>query len=318
MNSLASTVPIDAVPPLEAYYADREKVARERARLTAHAATVEKRHLTTRGTEEGWTGLDDFLDAESRVQADWARRVAFLDAPDPVAAVNRRRALLAAGWREVIAVARERYAGTLTYAANFDQYEQVGFWESLDLIGINAYFPLRSRLLDQEEGSELEPLLRARWETLLRDIDRWRAAIGLPARRVLFTELGYVARADSTLRPWASDGFAVLPAPEGDRVVVWRDRPWDRTERAAAVRALYDAHLAVDDDLLAGILWWKLTTVADHESFEPFALVIGPEAPWDPLPAALARFAVDLPWDRARTSLHGRLRALLRRAGPAG
>lgn len=307
MNGLASTVPVDAVPGLEEYYANREKVERERARILAHAGTVEERHLTTRGTEEGWDGLADFLDAEAAVQAEWARRVAFLDAPDPVAAINRRRALLDEGWRAVIAAARARFPGPLTYAANFDQYEQVGFWDALDLVGINAYFPLRSRLVEVENGAELEPLLRARWETLLRGIDAWRAAAGVPDHRVLFTELGYVARADSTLRPWAADGFAVLPGPEGDRVVVWADRPWDRTERAAAVSALYDAHVAVGGDLLAGILWWKLTTDPDHESFEPFALVIGPDAPWDPLREALARFAVELPWDRATSRVRAAL-----------
>jgi hypothetical protein len=307
MNSLASTVPVAAVPALEEYYANREKVERERRRILAHAETVAERHLTTRGTEEGWGGLDAFLDAESAVQAQWARRVAFLDEADPVAAINRRRTRLEAGWRGVVAAARARFAGPLTYAANFDQYEQVGFWGALDLVGINAYFPLRSRLLAEEGSAELEPLLAARWEGLLRGIDAWRRAAGVPAHRVLFTELGYVARANSTLRPWAADGFAVLPGPAGDRVVVWRDQPWDRIERAAAVNALYDAHRAVGGDLLAGILWWKLTTVPDHESFEPFALVIGPDAPWDPLREALARFAVELPWDRARA----RVRALL-------
>lgn len=307
MNSMTSTVPVEAVPELEEYYANREKVARERSRLLAHADEVAEGDLTTRGAEEGWESLSGFLDAESEVQAEWARRVAFLDSPDPVAAINRRRVLLEEGWRRVIAAARERFGGTLTYAANFDRYRQVGFWDALDLIGINSYFPLRSRLLDGDGGARLEPLLEARWESLLRGIDAWRASIGLPHRRVLFTELGYVARADSTMRPWAADGFAVLPAPEGDRLVAWRDRPVDREERAAAVRALYDAQLAVDPDLLAGLLWWKLTTDPAHEAVEPFALVIGPDAPPDPLRPALRRFAVDLPWARARARLRGPL-----------
>lgn len=308
MNSMTSTVAVEEIPELEEYYANREKVERERSRLLAHAEAVEERDLTTRGTDASWESLGAFLDSESAVQAAWARRVAFLDEPDPVAAINRRRTRLDAGWRGVVAAARERFAGTLTYAANFDRYDQVGFWDALDAIGINAYFPLRSRLVAGEgsagfEAGSLEPLLEARWETILRRLDAWRTRIGLPDTPVLFTELGYVARSESTLRPWAADGFAVLPAPEGDRLVVWRDRPWDRTERAAAVRALYDAHLAVGGDLLAGILWWKLTTDPSQESFEPFALVIGPDPPWDPTREALRRFAVDLPWDRARSAL---------------
>jgi hypothetical protein len=30
----------------------------------------------------------------------------------------------------------------LTYAANWDKYDQVSFWDELDFIGIQAYFPL--------------------------------------------------------------------------------------------------------------------------------------------------------------------------------
>ena len=45
-------------------------------------------------------------------------------------------------WRRVIASIREVYDGPLTYAANFDVYADVPFWDALDLVGIDAYFEL--------------------------------------------------------------------------------------------------------------------------------------------------------------------------------
>jgi hypothetical protein len=47
-----------------------------------------------------------------------------------------------ANWSSVIAAVRMRYHGTLTYAANWDGYTPVTFWDLLDLAGIDAYFPL--------------------------------------------------------------------------------------------------------------------------------------------------------------------------------
>jgi hypothetical protein len=35
--------------------------------------------------------------------------------------------------------------GKLTYAANWDKYDQVSFWDELDFIEIQAYFPLTAQ-----------------------------------------------------------------------------------------------------------------------------------------------------------------------------
>ena len=38
---------------------------------------------------------------------------------------------------------RAVYKGKLTYAANWDgEFEEVAFWDALDVIGVQAYFPL--------------------------------------------------------------------------------------------------------------------------------------------------------------------------------
>lgn len=44
-------------------------------------------------------------------------------------------------WRELILELRAIYKGELVYAENWDQYQAVPFWDALDYIGINAYFP---------------------------------------------------------------------------------------------------------------------------------------------------------------------------------
>ena len=46
-------------------------------------------------------------------------------------------------WRRLISKVREIYPGPLTYAANWwGDYDVVEFWDELDYIGINAFFPL--------------------------------------------------------------------------------------------------------------------------------------------------------------------------------
>lgn len=57
-------------------------------------------------------------------------------------------------WLDLIAEIRNIYSGRLTYAANWDEYENVSFWDKLDYIGINAYFPLSQK--QHPERMELE------------------------------------------------------------------------------------------------------------------------------------------------------------------
>ena len=83
--------------------------------------------------------------------------------------------------------------------------------------------------------AELGALLDARWRAVLRRLDDFRVERGLTDHSFLFTELGYVRRANSTIEPWASHGFSVLPSPAGERLVIWQDQPRDLVERAGLV-----------------------------------------------------------------------------------
>jgi ankyrin repeat protein len=232
--------------------------------------------------------LDDFLVERNRAERVWARSYTFAGAEDPLAAINRRRAFLEARWRELIQAVREVYSGRLTLAANFDNYHEVAFWDALDFIGINAYFPLRLTL---DTPLDLEGL-KASWSEIFRDIDTFRDTHDL-SQPVVFTELGYTRWRGVTVAPWSSQGFIPLWDPDGetakDRAFFWQSQPQDPAERALAVAALYELWAEGGADL-AGILYWKLSSRIELERYEPFLLHLG-ERPGDPLLNAFTRFA---------------------------
>jgi len=46
-------------------------------------------------------------------------------------------------WKELIKEIKTIYAGKLTYAANWDcNFDTIDFWNELDYIGIQGYFPI--------------------------------------------------------------------------------------------------------------------------------------------------------------------------------
>ncbi|MCS6927961.1 MAG: hypothetical protein NZM43_00540 [Saprospiraceae bacterium] len=96
-------------------------------------------------------------------------------------------------WSALIAQVRQRYKGLLTYSANWDDWQEVPFWEQLDYVGVSAYFPL------VEADTPTLEALRAAWrpyvEELSRFSQRWR-------KPVLFTEFGYLSVNGAGGRTW--------------------------------------------------------------------------------------------------------------------
>jgi hypothetical protein len=93
--------------------------------------------------------------------------------------------------------------------------------------------------------------------------------------------------------------------------MIWEEQPQEPSERAQAVKGLYAANLAMGGEILAGILYWKLSTEPAHSEVEPFALIIGERADDDPLLAELQRFTSELPIDQRRSRLVSRWRSFL-------
>ncbi len=287
LNTLASTIPVDRIPELEAYYLDGEKQAAERAILLARADGIGAQHLTDHGAS-GYPSLEAYLDARDATHRAWATSVV---GPDGGAdRVDARRRAQAAHWDAAIEAVREVYQGQLTYAANFDQYRSVGFWDRLDLIGINAYFPLRGLHDEPPSDEALQGELAEGWRLVFREIEAFQREEKLRDRPVVFTELGYTDRGNSTVHPWASAGFSLVGEGDARRPVFWLDQPPEPMERALAFRALADVTTASRRDPLRGVLYWKLTTDPGHMEIEPFAVPIGADSA-DPLLPELARLA---------------------------
>lgn len=284
LSSLTSTRPVDALPELEEYYLDQEKqeAVKQRA-LSAEGADVLGPRVG--GWDATREDLPSYLAERDASTTAWAQAVT--NGGD-VEWVNRRRLLIDAHWRRLVAQVREVYSGRLTYAANFDQYQQVGFWDALDVIGVNAYFPLRSDLALASDSPALETTFAASWSETLEAFKELLERDGLQGRPFLFTEIGYTRRAGGTLEPWAGDGFAVTGAGERSRLVVWKEQPVVPGERVLAVRSLREA-VASSTVELEGLLWWKLSTLPQHHEVEEFLLVLGEEPP-DPLLEELRAF----------------------------
>lgn len=97
-------------------------------------------------------------------------------------------------WKRLIKEIRGVYSGKITYAANwYREYEQIIFWEDLDYIGIQAYFPLV-----KNEYPSVQQISQG-WNNHLSTIESVHKKYKRP---ILFTELGYKSTADSAIEPW--------------------------------------------------------------------------------------------------------------------
>ncbi|MHC5003740.1 MAG: glycoside hydrolase family 113 [Planctomycetota bacterium] len=162
-----------------------------------------KPHLAYWGSPFSWRGEIAFATLEQwerffSTYERWITRVAELseDADAFVVGTELDRTVHhEQAWRSIIQAVRARIQVPLTYSANWDTFERVGFWDALDVIGIQSYFPL----VDHDRTpSDRE--LRAGWDRL---IARLEAYARRHHRRILLAELGYNRSALAAARPWA-------------------------------------------------------------------------------------------------------------------
>jgi hypothetical protein len=143
-----------------------------------------------------------------------------------------------AEWRDLIAAVRLFYPGPVTYAANwYGDLETVRFWDRLDYIGVDAYFPLAEK--PGAGKAELEPGARQVAERLARASRRF----GKP---ILLTEVGFAAKKEAWMEPHAEGGS------------------YSEEDQAAA----YEALLAALDHhpWLAGTFVWKAFSAPGADS----------------------------------------------------
>ncbi len=128
-------------------------------------------------------------------------------------------------WRNLIQAVRKNYKGQLVYAENWDQYQAVPFWDALDYIGINAYFPLKGDLPTTIAS------IQKRWANASTQMAQLSEREN---KAVLFTEMGYRSIADPLSRPW---DYSV------------QQQPFDSEMQAMALAALLAEFMPKP--------WWK-------------------------------------------------------------
>lgn len=99
-------------------------------------------------------------------------------------------------WNNLIAEIKEVYSGKLTYAANWDEYKRVPFWDQMDYIGVDAYFPISESRTPTISEAEMA------WDPWIEELagvaKQWD-------REVIFTEYGYRSVDFAGKEPWKSD-----------------------------------------------------------------------------------------------------------------
>jgi hypothetical protein len=195
-------------------------------------------------TERGW---QRWADGYQQFLLSWAR-VAAQSGVDLLAVGVELRTFVTArhapAFQSIIKKVRGVYSGPLTYAANWDDAQDTVIWGDLDVIGLNAFFPLAHK----ENDSPAD---------LLRESTRIAAEIARLAQAwhkpVLFTEIGYTTRPSPALRPWEW--------PDGMKNVTV-----DQKAQAEAYRALIAPFL--DQPWFKGFFVWRWYADADDMSQE--------------------------------------------------
>jgi len=180
-------------------------------------------HLAYWGSPWSWRGAIDFAgEAELRRFFDtyqaWIVGVARAAAGADGFCIANELELLAVHereWRAIIAAVRGATSARLTWAAQWSGYRQVAFWDALDAVGVQAYFPLSERA-----DPPADELARA-WQPIVDELREFHRRTGKP---VVFTELGYRAALDAAREPWAYDEAAEGGGAERARAEAVQER----------------------------------------------------------------------------------------------
>jgi hypothetical protein len=96
-------------------------------------------------------------------------------------------------WNKLIDEVRTVYNGKLIYAANWDEFQETPFWDKLDYIGVNGYFPLSNSVTPNV--SEIVK----NWEPHINQIEKLKNTFN---KDVIFTEIGYKSVDQTVFEPW--------------------------------------------------------------------------------------------------------------------
>ena len=144
-------------------------------------------------------------------------------------------------WRSLIAQVRRIYKGPVTYAAHWEaELEMVSFWDDLDYIGVNFYFPIAaSGEYPEHDSAEIRAAKRR--------IARVRSRFEKP---VLFTEVGFPALATAAARPWEENSSRLDAELQARCYAVWLEQ-------------------FANAPHVSGMFWWKWPSHGRGSPFDP-------------------------------------------------
>ncbi len=191
-------------------------------------------------TEEDWNAFFNYYYR-------WIRHYAFLAEIHQIDAlcmgVEFAKATLSHGeqWKDMFKKARGLYQGNMTYAANWgDEFENVDFWNELDFIGLNSYYPLSKN----DNPTDVE--LKANFEVVKTKIKNVYQKYKKP---IVFTEIGF----RSIDAPWKN------PHADGNT-------PFNDEHQRRCYEVIFEG--IQNESWCAGILWWKFPSYLEYRGSE--------------------------------------------------
>ncbi len=148
-----------------------------------------------------------------------------LDAGTELSATESQEQL----WRSTLAAVRKVFSGKLTYGCNHGDEGGIAWWDAVDWIGVDAYYPLGS-------DSSVNALVNA-WQPI---VEHSLAPLSAKWNRpILFTEVGYQSLTGAPRSPWGGSGTLSL------------------TTQANCYAAVYKA--LAGRSFWLGALWWAFS-----------------------------------------------------------
>ncbi|KST68505.1 glycoside hydrolase family 113 [Mastigocoleus testarum] len=127
-------------------------------------------------------------------------------------------------WLDIIKEVRQVYDGKLTYAANWDNIENISFAEGLDFVGVDAYFPLtanKDASVDElvqtwTSTPEIEDIKQlTNGQSIVDWLEQVSTDYGKP---IAFTEIGYRSLDGTAAKPYEFQGGGKIDFEEQSRL----------------------------------------------------------------------------------------------------
>jgi len=148
-------------------------------------------------------------------------------------------------WRDLLEDMRKIYPGKVVYAANWGrEFEQLSFWDELDYIGIDCYYPLS----DDEKASRAE--LKHNFEAITHKLIAKSQKYDKP---LIFTEIGF----RSIEAPWQQP----------------HAHPDGKAPNHEHQAMCYDvvSEVLKDQSWYQGVFWWKWPSYLEYSANNPTA-----------------------------------------------